>query len=568
MTSLFKKELAGLTKEIDYKSKRTWFYLPYDQVTSKIGPLSRLPASQAGVILIENSWKPSLRPYHKQKLALILANLRNFALELARQGIAVEHMAVSGPYSQALTEISKKYGQITMMEAAELELRQDLAGLQASGALQVVRHEGWLTELDDLKGVFKSGKFRMDAFYRHLRQKTGILMETSKSKDDKSINHKPVGGKYSFDSENRQPWKGSPPAPNPPSFAPNAVSEEVGYLIEKYFADHPGKLNLETLPATSEDAERLWRFAKEECLPHFGPYEDAMSTQSSGLFHTRLSQLLNIMRILPQDVLQEVLEMDIPLASKEGFIRQVIGWREYVRGMHALTDGFRNINGVECREKPGDAGYSRWLGRDFGNTLYKEKGSTGGLSTSDGGASPNYLESREDLPPAFWGARSGLNCLDTVVEDVMEEAYSHHITRLMILSNLATLLDIEPRQLSDWFWVAYSDAYDWVVEPNVLAMGTFALGELMTTKPYVSGAAYINKMSDYCKGCRFDPAKNCPITRLYWAFLERKADKLKGNQRMMMPLNSLKKRSQEEKEQDRAVFQRVKARLAQGLEID
>jgi deoxyribodipyrimidine photolyase-related protein len=557
MTSLFKNELAGLSKEIDYKSKRTWFYLPYDQVTSKIGPLSRLPASQAGVILIENAWKPSLRPYHKQKLALILANMRNFALELAGQGIAVEHMAVSGHYSQALKEMSKKYGQITMMEAAEYELRSDLAGLQASGALQVVRHEGWLTELEDLKGVFKSGKFRMDAFYRHLRQKTGILMEANK----------PIGGKYSFDSENRLPWKGSPAAPSAPSFAPNAVTEEVGYLIEKYFADHPGKLNLETLPVTAQDAEKLWRFAKEECLPHFGPYEDAMSTQSSGLFHTRLSQLLNIMRILPQDILQEVLEMDIPLASKEGFIRQVIGWREYVRGMHALTDGFRNIKAVECREKPGDAGYSKWLGRDFGNALCKEK-STGSLSPIDGGAAPNYLASKEALPQAFWGTPSGLNCLDVVVKDVMEEAYSHHITRLMILSNLATLLDIEPRELTDWFWVAYSDAYDWVVEPNVLAMGTFALGELMTTKPYVSGAAYINKMSDYCKGCRFDPAKNCPVTRLYWAFLDRKADKLKGNQRMMMPLNSLKKRSEAEKEKDRALFQKVKTRLSQGLELD
>ncbi|MBN8659732.1 MAG: cryptochrome/photolyase family protein [Candidatus Obscuribacter phosphatis] len=557
MTSLFKNELAGLSKEIDYKSKRTWFYLPYDQVTNKIGPLSRLPSSQAGVILIENAWKPSLRPYHKQKLALVLANMRNFALELAGQGVAVEHMAVSGHYSQALKEMSQKYGQITMMEAAEYELRRDLAGLQASGALQVVRHEGWLTELEDLKGVFKSGKFRMDAFYRHLRQKTGILMEANK----------PIGGKYSFDSENRLPWKGIPPAPSAPCFAPNAVTEEVGYLIEKYFADHPGKLNLETLPATAKDAEKLWRFAKEECLPHFGPYEDAMSTKSSGLFHTRLSQLLNIMRILPQDILQEVLEMDIPLASKEGFIRQVIGWREYVRGMHALTDGFRNIKEVECREKPGDAGYSKWLGRDFGNALYKEK-STGSLSPIDGGAAPNYLASKEALPQAFWGTPSGLNCLDVVVKDVMEEAYSHHITRLMILSNLATLLDIEPRELTDWFWVAYSDAYDWVVEPNVLAMGTFALGELMTTKPYVSGAAYINKMSDYCKGCRFDPAKNCPVTRLYWAFLDRKADKLKGNQRMMMPLNSLKKRSEAEKEKDRALFQKVKTRLSQGLELD
>jgi deoxyribodipyrimidine photolyase-related protein len=148
-----------------------------------------------------------------------------------------------------------------------------------------------------------------------------------------------------------------------------------------------------------------------------------------------------------------------------------------------------------------------------------------------------------------------LACLDHVVSTVWEDGYSHHITRLMILSNLATLLDVQPRQLTDWFWVAYTDAYDWVVEPNVLGMGTFALGEMMITKPYVSGAAYINRMSDYCGACAFNPKTNCPITPLYWAFLARHQEKLRDNPRLRMPYVSLKKRSQGQLGKDQATFQ-------------
>jgi deoxyribodipyrimidine photolyase-related protein len=168
------------------------------------------------------------------------------------------------------------------------------------------------------------------------------------------------------------------------------------------------------------------------------------------------------------------------------------------------------------------------------------------------------------LPPAYWGETSGLACLDTVVSDVWAEGYSHHITRLMILSNLATLLDVRPRELTDWFWVAYTDAYDWVVEPNVLGMGTYALGGLMTTKPYVSGAAYINRMSDYCSHCSFNPKTDCPFASLYWAFLARHEALLKKNPRLMMPMASLRKRSASRKKQDQEVYRRVREILGKG----
>ncbi|MFO0611685.1 MAG: hypothetical protein U0414_03790 [Polyangiaceae bacterium] len=163
--------------------------------------------------------------------------------------------------------------------------------------------------------------------------------------------------------------------------------------------------------------------------------------------------------------------------------------------------------------------------------------------------------------------KSGLHCLDHVVEGVWAEAYGHHITRLMIVSNLATLLGVEPRALSDWFWVAYADAYDWVVEPNVLGMGTFAAGDVMTTKPYVSGAGYISKMSDYCRSCRFDPTTSCPVTPLYWAFLERNRAALADNPRLLIPMKALARRPREKKALDARTHRRVLDALSAGREL-
>ena len=171
---------------------------------------------------------------------------------------------------------------------------------------------------------------------------------------------------------------------------------------------------------------------------------------------------------------------------------------------------------------------------------------------------------RTPLRPSFWGEPSGLTCLDHVVSCVWKEGYSHHITRLMILANVAALLDVSPRELTDWFWIAYTDAYDWVVEPNVLGMGSYAVGDLMTTKPYVSGTPYILRMSDYCRRCGFDPKKNCPLSSLYWAFLLRHEEALKDNPRMRVPVSSLRRRSKNARERDLLVFRRAKDLLASG----
>lgn len=522
---------------------RRWVYVPYDQLTDAVGPLARTPPRDLGIVMVESPRKAGQRPYHKQKLALVLASGRQFALEQARRGVLVEHIVAPDSYADALGNVAARRGALTMMEPAERELRAELQPLMRRGAIRVVPHEGWLTESSDFDPEERGPPWRMDAFYRRVRERTGILMDPG---------GRPRGGKWSHDVDNRRPWPGSPAAPEPPRFIPDAVTREVGALIEREFSHHPGVMDLETIPATATDVQRQWQWALRECLPSFGPYEDAMSTASRTIFHTRVSALLNVHRLLPSRVVEDVLRAELPLQSQEGFVRQVLGWREFVRHVHRVTDGFRAQ--APSVAAPGDAGFRRWAGWEWPGTA----------PLTDGGATPNRLDARTPLPPAFWGTRSGLRCLDEVVQGVWEDGYGHHITRLMVLANLATLLDVSPRALADWFWVAYTDAYDWVVEPNVLAMGTFATGGLMTTKPYVSGSAYIDKMSDYCAGCAFRPKTTCPVGPLYWAFLERHRDVLAGNPRLALAMGSLRKRGRDKKRRDAATFEAVREALLAG----
>ncbi|MCK6548132.1 cryptochrome/photolyase family protein [Myxococcota bacterium] len=504
---------------------RRWIFVAYDQLTFDAGPITEQPPHETGLVLVECPAKAARRPYHKQKLALVLANLRCFAVEAARRGFDVRHV-VAESYAEGLERVAGDVGPLVMMEAAERELRVDVAPLVARGLLSVVPHAGWLTTPEDFERSQDGPPWRMDKFYRHVRQRTGWLMSKGK----------PIGGKYSFDAENRRPWRGEPGAPVFPHFPDNPIKSEVVALVESRFSSHPGELDARTIPSTIEDAERLWAFALTHCLPHFGPYEDAMSTKSSTLFHSCTSPLLNLHRLLPRRVVEDVLAREeLPLASREGFLRQIAGWRELVRHVHRATDGFRVNVPLLGDGVPG---------------------------------APSALGAHAPLPPAFWWtAKTGLACLDHVLDDVWREGYSHHITRLMVLSNVATLLDVEPRALTDWFWAAYRDAYDWVVEPNVLAMGTFGAGDVMTTKPYVAGSGYVERMSDYCDACALHPKKTCPLPRLYWAFLARHHDVLRGATRMDPVLAAVRKRSDDDKARDRAVFVHVSERLRRGLPV-
>ncbi|TVP74731.1 MAG: deoxyribodipyrimidine photolyase [Gemmatimonadales bacterium] len=605
---------------------RHWVYVPYDQLTHALGPLSRHPPEEVGIVLVETPWKGRRRPYHKQKLALILANQRHFALEQAARGVAVDYRMDRRPYAAVLRDAAAEHGPLVMMEAAERELRVHLSTLVAEGLLQVEPHEGWLATPDDLAASQSGPPWRQDTFYRHLRRTRGILMEPDGA---------PTGGRWSFDADNRKPWHGDPPAPEPPVFQPDPVTTEVLEFVAAAFPNHPGRLDGARLPVTAADARTLWAWARRHALPHFGPFEDAMSSRSRTLFHTRISPLLNLHRLLAADVVADVEHLEVegelvPLQCREGFIRQVLGWREFVRLVHVETDGFRTLSpAAPIRPSAGDAG---WWSRDLaagsgprnGSSAPEREapgkpspsaspagsseagapggtdngadadgeGSTRALASTpasgpastpasspastpasapdpepDGGAAPSHLGASTPLPPAWWGRPSGLACLDHAVAGVLEEGWVHHIPRLMVLSNLATLLDVEPRELTDWFWAGFVDAFDWVVEPNVLAMGTFGTGPVMTTKPYVSGTPYIRKMGDHCPGCALDPDDSCPISDLYWAFLERHREVLEGNRRLALPLASAGRRSPGRKAADAQVFQAVSGALGGGGKV-
>jgi deoxyribodipyrimidine photolyase-related protein len=528
-----------------------WILVFPDQLSLELGALGRDTEASAGVLLVESGEWLSRRPYHRQRLGLILLSQRAFALEAAESGRAVEVLRGDQPMVELVRGWLER-SRVSCLEAtepAEREMRAEFAPLRDTGRLTFVPHDGFLTTQADLEDGQTREGFRMDRFYQAVRKRTGILMERGK----------PIGGKYSFDAENRKPWHGDPAAPEPPRFAASPLRVEVAEEVARKFDQHPGELDLATIAATRAEVDALWRWARGRCLPQFGPYEDAMSRASSGLFHTRISPAMNLHRLLPRTVVADALAADLPLASQEGFVRQVLGWREFVYQVHRRTDGFRLglAPGEEPLAAPGDAGYARWAGRPWTPKARPPAG-------VDGGARPNALSADLPLPTAWWGAPSGLACLDHVVADVWREGWSHHITRLMVLANIATLADISPRELCDWFWVGYIDAWDWVVEPNVLAMGTYA-NTSMTTKPYVSGSAYLAKMSDYCGACRHDPKKDCPIGPMYWAFLARKNAVLCDNPRLKLPLASARGRTDAQRTSDARAFVATRDMLIRGV---
>jgi len=513
-----------------------WHFVAYDQLNQELLPEAE-PES-LGLIFIETSWKAKQLPYHKQKLALQLSNQRHFALEMQQLGHPISYVFSEKEYSLILEEIVKEYGEITVTKPAELTLRKSISNLITENKIKILDHKGWLTTSEDfISSVGDSPPWRMDKFYRHLRKSRGIMLDGD---------GKPVGGSWSLDDQNRLPWDGAVELPSNPEFKPDNITTEVIQMIEEKYSHHPGKIIPSNLPTSITDANRLWKWAKSSVMHWFGPYEDAMTQEHKTLFHTTVSSLLNLNRLMPKTLLDDTLKLEIPLNSKEGFVRQIIGWREFVRHVHELTDGFE----IESEDIPARNG-AGWEGE-----------------WSKSRITPNVLENNVGLPPTYWGEKSGMLCLDTAVSDVVETGYAHHIPRLMVLANIGNLLGINPRELTDWFWAMFTDAYDWVVEPNVLAMGTYAVGDVMTTKPYVSGTPYIKKMGDYCGDCSLHFKKSCPISDMYWNFLEENQMHFAKNHRMAMPMRTLAKRTQQAKDTAREVTEYVRTQMSQGMELD
>ncbi len=339
-------------------------------------------------------------------------------------------------------------------------------------------------------------QLRMEFFYREMRKHSGLLMEGDE----------PAGGQWNFDHDNRKALPKDVKPPPRRRFEPDAVTQEVMELVTQRFPDHFGDLGPFGWAVTREDALEALDHFIDACLPNFGDFQDAMKQGNGFLYHAILSPYLNVGLLTAREVCERA-EMAwreglAPLNAVEGFIRQILGWREYVRGLY-------------------------WLKMpDY--------------------AESNALDAKRPLPWFYWSGETDMNCMAQAIGDTKRHAYAHHIQRLMVTGNFALLAGLDPAQVEEWYLVVYADAYDWVELPNTHGMALFADGGIMASKPYAASGAYIDRMSDYCGRCAYDPKvklgpKACPFNLLYWDFLMRNEAKLKANPRMAMPYRTLEK---------------------------
>src|SRR6201996_8015811 len=338
----FAKQIKAAHPSAKDLAHRRWIYVPYDRYTDRAGPIPEQPVADTGIVIVESTAKALRRPYHKKKLVVLISNMRHFALEQQARGVSVLYHFSPTSHGHALVELQRKHKVPHLISTipAERELRLDLDQARQNGlTIDLVEDPAWASttqDFTDTYGNFAPGKsYVMDRFYRHMRQKTGMLMERSK----------PVGGQFSFDADNRKPFRNEVKVPAPPAFAPDGITEEVIALIEETYGHHFGKTDNFDLPCTQADCDRFWRFFLQHMLADFGPYEDAMRDDQLQLFHSKTSVLLNLGRLLPLDLIGDVAKRaasgTAPLSSCEGFIRQLLGWREFMRHLHEQTDGYR-----------------------------------------------------------------------------------------------------------------------------------------------------------------------------------------------------------------------------------
>ncbi|MCU0702745.1 MAG: cryptochrome/photolyase family protein [Fimbriiglobus sp.] len=467
---------------------------------------------------------------HKARTAVFLAAMRHFRDRLRSQGYRVEYRELTDPTNRGSLAAELKRAvkavqplRLIVVEPGDFRVLESLQEAAKSLGLPLdVRTDRhfFSTRADFDAHAAGRKQLRLEFFYRELRKRTGVLMADGE----------PVGGEWNFDIENRGSFgKGGPgEVPECLSFPPDAVTREVLAMIGEQFADHPGSLGHFDWPVTPADAELALADFIEHRLPLFGQYQDAMWTAQPYLYHSRLSASLNLKLIDPRRVVAAAEEAyrngHAPLPAVEGFIRQILGWREYVRGVY-------------WRFMP------EYLTR-------------------------NALNATAPLPGFFWTADTDLNCLRHALGQTLEYGYAHHIQRLMVTGLFCLLLGVEPRQVHEWYLAVYVDAVEWVEVPNVVGMSQFADGGVMASKPYVASGKYVQRMSNYCTGCRYDPAKStgeraCPFTTLYWDFLMRHEALLAANPRTVMQVRNLNRMKTDEKKAIRDAAGRVRLKMAE-----
>ena len=491
-----------------------------DQLSLRNAALVGCDPKTTVVLMIESRARGGHQRYHQQKLVLVYSAMRHFRHELEAAGWQVDYhlLADTTNFSAALKAHVERFrpDRVRVMEAGDWTTTDALptAARKVGVELEWIPTNLFLVP----RGEFRewagdSRRLLLENHYRRMRRKLGILMEPDGT---------PTGGEWNLDAENRRTWsewsRAGKPRPSPlPRMDPDAITRAVIDEVRRLFPDHPGDAAGFWLPVTRADSLRWLEAFIAERFGQFGPYEDLMVTGEPVLFHSVLTPMLNLGLLHPMECVEAAVtafrQGKVPLASAEGFVRQIIGWREFVNGVY-------------------------WhCGPD-----YVER---------------NGLGAHRPLPEWFWTGETELNCLRQVLGEVRSTGYNHHIQRLMVLGNFLLLAGVSPREAYGWFLAMYVDAYDWVMAANVIGMSLHADGGFMATKPYAAGSAYISKMSDYCTGCRFDPKARsgptaCPFQYLYWDFFARHEEAFARNPRVAVIVQAWRKKPDAEKARIRA----------------
>ena len=475
-----------------------------DQLNRELASLRDINIETDIVLMAEVGAEVTYVKHHKRKIAFLFAAMRHFAEALRDDGVFVIYRRLDDPDNGGSleTEVKRaiaahKISKLVVTTPGEYRLLEIMKLWQSSLGITVELREDdrFLCTLDRFASWADGRRqLRMDFFYRDMRREHNILMDGGA----------PIGGKWNFDSDNREPPKAGMIIPSPLQFTPDDITTEVLGLVATRCADHFGDLDDFGFAVTRQQALAVLNHFIEQRLPDFGRYQDAMLLDEPWVYHSHIGFYLNAGLLLPAEVIAAAetahYNGHAPLNSAEGFIRQILGWREFVRGIY-------------------------WLKMpDYANL--------------------NFFEADRDLPEFFWTGATKMLCMAQAVDSTRKYAYAHHIQRLMVLGNFALLAGLAPAQVNAWFLIVYADAYEWVELPNVSGMVLFADGGYLASKPYAAGGAYINRMSNYCRDCHYkvsqkNGAAACPFNYLYWDFLIRNRAKLKDNARLGMMYRSL-----------------------------
>ena len=483
-----------------------------DQLNTQISSLSDCDKEKDIIFMCEVWDEATYVKHHKKKIVLLFSAMRHFSNLLKKEGYQVHYVKLNSKNSGSFTDEvgqfckGKAFDKFIVTESGEYRVNEILKKLdnKIKAEVEIREDDRFYCSINEFKKWAKNRKtLRLETFYREMRKKYQILMD----------GESPEGGAWNYDNQNRQPPKENLKIPAPYQAKGDDIVEAVIKLVEKRFSSHFGDIEPFHYAVTREQAlYALDKFIKER-LSSFGEYQDAMVENEPWMYHSHLSFYLNCGLLLPKEVIEAAekayYKKQAPLNAVEGFIRQILGWREFIRGIY-------------------------WLAMpDYVNK--------------------NAMRANRDLPAFFWDGDTKLNCIKQSVLATKNHAYAHHIQRLMVIGNFMLLAGIEPKQVSEWFLIVYADAYEWVELPNVMGMILYADSGLFASKPYAASGAYINKMSDYCKSCDYNvKEKNgqsaCPFNYLYWDFFIRHKKLLESNPRLGFCYKIISKMSDDKKQ--------------------